>query len=172
MSTKHYPEGADVDSTEVDLDCVEVTERWEFVHEYRRRIRERFSYLGEVTRDALALAVSELAENVVKYAAHEPEYRPTIAIHVTSSSIFIRSENLARSEDDGRLAIEIVGRLAAELAQPTDATAIYASKIEEALEEGVHHSRQGFYRIAAIAGFGLRAEMDGRKLAVSGERAR
>jgi hypothetical protein len=144
----------------------------EHVHEYRARIRERFSYLNEATRDALVLAVSELAENVVKYGAHGPDNRPTIAIHVTSSSIFIRSENLTRSEDDARLATEIVARLTGELAPPTDATAFYASKIEEALQQGVQHSRQGFYRIAAIAGFGLRAEMDGRKLAVSGERAR
>jgi hypothetical protein len=170
MSGNDSPE--DAGNMEGDVDSLQVTTIWEVVREYRARILQRFFYLDESTRDALALAVSELAENIVKYGAHGPGRGPTIAVRVTPSRIFVRSENLMRSDEEAQLAIETVARLAEELHENTDATAVYASRIEQTLAEGGQHSRQGFYRIAAVAGFTLRAAIDGKTLTISCERAR
>jgi hypothetical protein len=148
----------------------ELTTLWEMVRDCRARIGKTFSYLEPEVVEALALVVAELAENVVKYAVLEPAAPPVMTVQVTRERIVVRSENLVRSDYDARLACRLVETAMADLAGrgPEEA---YALAIQKTLAQRSQHSRQGFHRIAAVGRFQLRAERDGRKLIIIGERA-
>ncbi|MEO8179786.1 MAG: hypothetical protein ABI895_13205 [Deltaproteobacteria bacterium] len=158
-------------STGSHAESFELVTLWEVVRDCRSRIGKSFGYLGRELADALALAVSELAENVVKYAALESAMRPSLTVRVTATRICVRSENSARTEYDARLACSLVAKVAAEMAQLDPALA-YARAIEQTLARKKGLSRQGFYRIAAVGGFQLRAERNGKLLSIIGERTR
>jgi hypothetical protein len=144
---------------------------WEVARDCRSRIRRTFGYLDGELGDALALAVSELAENVIKYGALSGGPRPLLTVHVTATQISIRCESAARTEYDARLACNLVAKVATEVAEQDPALA-YARAIEQMLDRKQGHSRQGFYRIAVVGGFRLRAERDGKFLTIVGERTR
>jgi hypothetical protein len=144
---------------------------WEVVRDCRGRVAKSFGYLEREVEEALTVAVAELAENVIKYAALEATEQPYVMVRVTPDSILVRSENAVRSDYDARLACRIVAKVAEET-RGRDATLVYADAIERTLSSSRSHSRQGFYRIVAVAGFQLRAERDGKRLTIIGERTR
>ena len=158
-------------STEAHAERFELGTLWEVVRDCRDHLAKSFGYLDREAGDALALAVSELAENVIKYAEPESLERPSVMVRVAAERILVRSENAVRSHYDARLACRLVAQVAAEVAGG-DSEQAYAAAIERTLGRSTSHSRQGFYRIAAIGGFQLRAELEGKKLTIIGERTR
>jgi hypothetical protein len=158
-------------STGTHAESFELQNLWEVARDCRSGIHESFGYLERELGEALALAVSELAENVIKYGALSGAPRPLLTVRVTATQICIRCENAARSEYDARLACSLVAKVTTEMAAQEPALA-YARAIEQTLFRQQGHSRQGFYRIAAVGGFRLRAERDGKLLTIIGERAR
>jgi anti-sigma regulatory factor (Ser/Thr protein kinase) len=148
----------------------ELTTLWEMVRDCRARIAKTFGYLEPEVVEALAIVVSELAENVVKYAVLDSAAPPVMTVQVTRERIVVRAENLVRSDYDARLACRLIEKAMADLAErgPEEA---YALAIQTNLSQKSQHSRQGFHRIAAVARFRLRAERDGKKLIIIGERA-
>ncbi|HVZ32786.1 MAG TPA: hypothetical protein VG963_10190, partial [Polyangiaceae bacterium] len=148
----------------------ELTTLWELVRDCRARIAKVFSYLEPELVEALALVVSELAENVVKYGVLEPAAPPVMSVEVTRERIVVRAENFVRSDYDARLACRLIETAMADLAShgPEEA---YALAIQKTMAQRSQHSRQGFHRIAAVGGFQLRAERHGKKLIIIGERA-
>jgi hypothetical protein len=144
---------------------------WEVVRDCRRRVAKSFGYLECEVEEALTIAVAELAENVIKYGVLEGKEPAYVMIRVTPNGIQVRSENAVRSDYDARLACRLVAKVTAET-QGRDATLVYADAIARTLSGSRSHSRQGFYRMAAVGGFQLRAERDGKRLTIIGERTR
>jgi len=158
-------------SSGTHAETFELRNLWEVARDCRSRIGQSFGYLDRELSEALALAVSELAENVIKYGALSSTTRPILTVRVTEAQICIRCENAARTEYDARLACSLVAKVASEVAELDPALA-YARAIEQTLGGKQGHSRQGFYRIAAVGGFQIRAERAGKLLTIIGERAR
>ena len=139
---------------------------WQIVRGLRATIGERFAHLEPHLVDAIKLTVSELAENIVKFAATDGDQTPIIELQASASRIRIRSENTVRSQEDAQTVLRTLERIRAH-ANPT---ALFAQAIEESLEQASGASRQGFYQIAAVGGFQLEAVVTGDRLVVVAER--
>jgi hypothetical protein len=71
------------------------------------------SYCDPACREAVVLAVAELAENVVKYGAHNHAAgTPMLAIGVQGKVVRVRVKNPVNSGTDARSVVDAVSRIA------------------------------------------------------------
>jgi hypothetical protein len=139
---------------------------WQIVRDIRASLGVRFAHFDPNLLDAITLAVSELAENIVKFAAHDAVRLPSIELETTPDRIRIRSENTVRSPEDAQVVLSTIERIRSH----ENPTVLFAQSIEESMNRRSSGSRQGFYQIAAVAGFGLEGQLVGDRLVVVAER--
>ena len=138
---------------------------WQIVRELRATLGVRFAHLEPHLLDAITMTVSELAENIVKFGAHDADL-PSLELEATPTQIRVRSENTVRSSEDAQVVLSTIERIRAH----DNPTALFAQSIEESLGRATAGSRQGFYQIAAVAGFELQGQLVGDRLVVVAER--
>ncbi|HMJ55918.1 MAG TPA: hypothetical protein VK540_27800 [Polyangiaceae bacterium] len=139
---------------------------WQIVRDIRATLGVRFAHLDPQLLDAITLTVSELAENIVKFAAPDASHLPSIELEATPTEIRVRSENTVRSSEDAQVVLTTIERIRSH----DNPTALFAQSIEESMDRRSEGSRQGFYQIAAVAGFRLEGELVGDRLVVVAER--
>ena len=139
---------------------------WQIVRDIRATMGVRFAHLDSHLIDAITLTVSELAENIVKFAATDAEHLASIELQTTPDQIRVRSENTVRSKEDAQVVLSTIERIHLH----ENPTALFAQSIEESMDRPTDGSRQGFYQIAAVAGFRLQGHLEGDRLVVIAER--
>jgi hypothetical protein len=139
---------------------------WQIVRDIRASLGVRFAHLDSHLVDAITLTVSELAENIVKFAAADADRLPSIELETTPVRIRVRSENTVRSKEDAQVVLATLERIRSH----ENPTALFAQSIEESMSRRLSGSRQGFYQIAAVGGFGLEAQLVGDRLIIVAER--
>jgi hypothetical protein len=120
-------------------------------------------------REAIVLAASELAENVVKYGVQDQDPRAgAISVSVHVNIVRIRATNAVASADDARSVIDIVARMAA---ASSDGTELYRARLQELFANpAAQRAQLGLLRLAFEGGFRLSASFDPPLLEIVAER--
>ncbi len=139
---------------------------WEIVRDLRKRVSDRLKDLPREVRDGAVLTVTELAENLVKYAVQDPDDPPTLSLTIEDGVITIVSRNIVDSEVHARNVLKVID----ELANHEDPMLLYANAIAETLDRRTAGTQQGFYRIAAIAQFSLKSDLEESRLMIEATR--
>jgi hypothetical protein len=139
---------------------------WETVRDIRAMVEERLHGATPAVRDAAVMVASELAENVLKYSA-DSGGASTLSVDVRADKIAIHTANDVASTQSADEVLAMIERIR----NSDDATELYAAAIDAKLEQGLNGTtRQGFYRIAAVGEFQLRAWRERRRLFIWAER--
>lgn len=120
------------------------------------------------SREAATMAVSELAENIVKYGLKtESVFAGSISISVENGMIRVRATNAVSSERD----VNEVKESIAQIAAAQDLTALYRSRLAQ-LFANPHLSRAqlGLLRVALEGGFRLFCSYERPTLLIVAER--
>jgi hypothetical protein len=140
---------------------------WHILQDIRAVVRERLADAAPEVRDATILVASELAENLLKYAA-EGEVEPLLAVDVSLDFVVVRTENDVEAVEHADEVLAIVERIEAH----ADPFHLYAEAIDARLGGGAKGgTQQGFYRIAAVGEFRIAARKEGLRLFITAERA-
>lgn len=139
---------------------------WEIVRDLRKRVSDKLKDLPREVRDGAVLTVTELAENLVKYAVQDPDDPPTLSLTIEDGIITIVSRNIVDSEVHARNVLKVID----ELANHEDPMLLYANAIAETLDRRTAGTQQGFYRIAAIAQFSLKSDLKESRLMIEATR--
>jgi hypothetical protein len=140
---------------------------WDIVRDIRKRTEKQLASLPAELRDATALTVTELAENLAKYADNSDESGSHLELNIIGNRIHVYSENRVDSDERATRVLTALERIASH----TDPTELYAEAIRNAFTLGAGESQQGFYRIAAVGGFSLTAKYEPqRRLKIFAER--
>lgn len=139
---------------------------WEIVRDLRKRVSEKLKHLPTEVRDGAVLTVTELAENLVKYAVQDPNDPPTLSLTIDDGIITIVSRNIVDSEVHAQNVLKVID----ELSTHEDPMVLYANAIAETLDRRTAGTQQGFYRIAAIAQFSLKSEHHESRLMIEATR--
>lgn len=134
--------------------------RWqEAVTEAMRFAALAVSYCDDACREAITLAASELAENVVKYGVPNPDPRAgTISVSVQGNVARIRATNAVASPDDARSVLAIVARISA---ASTGVSELYRARLQELFANpGMPRAQLGLLRLAFEGGFQLSASFE------------
>ena len=126
------------------------------------------SYCTSDCREATAMAVAELAENVLKYgASDESPGAGTIAIGVNSNLVRIRVKNRVNKREDGERVLAGVMRIAAS----PKVMELYRNRLQELFEQpSLKRAQLGLLRIAFEGGFHLSCSYEHPMLEVVAER--
>ena len=126
------------------------------------------SYCNSDCREATAMAVAELAENVLKYGASDASAGGgTIAIGVTRDLVRIRVKNQVNSREDGERVLAGVTRIAS----APKVMDLYRSRLQELFEQpALKRAQLGLLRIAFEGGFQLSCSYEHPMLEVVAER--
>jgi len=124
---------------------------------------------SEVCREAVALAVTELGENLLKYGSQkDPAHAGTIAVGVEGDRIRVRAVGGVLSPDDVRSVAGIVGKLAA---SDPGAGALYRDRLRELFENpALAKAQLGLIRVAFEGGFRLSYSFAQPELEIIAER--
>ena len=124
---------------------------------------------SEACREAVALAVTELGENLLKYGApSDPVHAGTIAVAVEGNCIRVRAVGGVLSPDDARSVAGIVGKLAA---REPGAGALYRNRLHELFENpSLAKAQLGLIRVAFEGGFRLSYSFSPPELEIIAER--
>lgn len=139
---------------------------WQIARDIRATLSVELAHLEPHLLDAIAMTVSELAENIVKFGAPPSEGLPRLELETTANDVRVRSENTVRSLEDAEFVLSTIERIRSH----ENPTALFAQSIEESMDRPRSGSRQGFYQIAAVAGFRLQGQLVGERLVVVAER--
>jgi hypothetical protein len=121
-------------------------------------------------RQATTMALTELAENIVKYSAPSASpYAGTIAIGVHDDVILIRAmTDSVLSENDA----EFVAETIAEIASTPNVTELYGRRLRELFDDpSLPRAQLGMLRIAFEGGFRLSCSFDAPRLEIVAQRA-
>ena len=126
------------------------------------------SYCHLDCRQATAMAVAELTENVLKYGASDGSPGAgTIAIGVDHNLVRIRVKNRVLSREDGERVLAGVKRIAAS----PNVMDLYRSRLQELFEQpALKRAQLGLLRIAFEGGFQLSCSYEYPVLEVIAER--
>ena len=112
------------------------------------------SYCDAACREAVVLAVAELAENVVKYGAHDTG-AATLGIGLQGKVVRIRVKNPVNSGIDARSVVEAVSRIASS----SDVKDLYRQRLAKLFANpDLPRAQLGLLRIAFEGRFRLRCE--------------
>jgi hypothetical protein len=119
--------------------------------------------------EALALAASELAENILKYGVEHADPRAgTISVSVEGNLARLCATNAVTSAEDVRVVRDIVDRLSL---PASDAAALYAERLRELFAHpSLPRAGLGLLRLAFEGGFRLRASFEDPLLQIVAER--
>jgi len=125
-------------------------------------------YCDPEVREAAALAVSELAENVVKYGAGgERHASATLAIGVERDTIRIRVKNAARTRNDATSVMSTISKIAAS----PSVSELYRARLRELFQNpALPRAQLGLLRIAFEGGFRLSCKYEDPFLEIVAER--
>jgi len=114
------------------------------------------SYCDAAAREAVVLAVAELAENVIKYgAANHNAGAATLAIGVQGKVVRIRVKNPVNSGSDARSLIEAVSRISSS----ADVRSLYRTRLAQLFADpSLPRAQLGLLRIAFEGRFRLSCE--------------
>lgn len=115
------------------------------------------------------MAVSELAENIVKYGANtEGVFAGSISIAIEEGVIRIRATNAVTNDDEGEQVKESIGQIAS----APDATTMYRSRLAELLANPrLSRTQLGLFRVAIEGGFRMSCSYEPPTLAIVAERS-
>lgn len=121
-------------------------------------------------RRATVMAVSEFAENLLKYSADIASSNAgTIALSIHPGVIRIRVTNKVVTSEDARHVQETIASLAAS----ADTTSLYRTRLEKLLQDPLlPRARLGLLRMAAEGAFRLSCSFDSPLLEIIAERSR
>jgi hypothetical protein len=144
--------------------------RWSHaVSEAMRFAELAVSYCDTTCREAIVLAASELAENIVKYGIphHDPR-AGTISVTVQGNIARISATNAVISVDDAQKVVDIVARIRASSA---GAIELYRERMGELFANpGAPRAQLGLLRLAFEGGFRLSASFAAPLLEIVAER--
>jgi hypothetical protein len=111
------------------------------------------SYCHASCREAVVLAVAELAENAIKYGAANPSAgSPTLGIAAQGSAIRVRLRNPVNSRNDAKCVMEMVSRIAT----APNVNALYRQRLAELFANpSLPRAQLGLLRIAFEGRFRL-----------------
>ena len=111
------------------------------------------TYCDPACREAVVLAVAELAENVVKYGAHNHNAgASTLAIGLQGRAVRIRVKNPVNSGTDARRVVEAVSRIASS----SNVRDLYRTRLAELFADpSLPRAQLGLLRIAFEGRFRL-----------------
>ncbi len=143
----------------------EVTKRQESIEEARRFAEQRLGNCNPRCREAVAMAVQELAENLAKYAPLGAA--GTIVLHVEGDVVTVRAINHACSRADGAQ----VEATIAEIAAAPSVRDLYRRRQQQLIESpSLLRTRLGLVRIAYEGGFRLSCVYSHPELEIAAER--
>lgn len=119
--------------------------------------------------EAAIMAVSELAENIVKYGAKtESVFAGSISIAIEQDVIRIRATNTVANDHEA----EDVKSSIAQIASAADATSVYRARLAELLANPrLSRTQLGLFRIAIEGGFRMSCSYERPILAIVAERS-
>jgi hypothetical protein len=123
----------------------------------------------DACREATAMAVAELAENIVKYSAPATApYAGAIAIESPPGLLRIRATTeVVSSTDEAQRAVEAV----AQIARAPNVADLYRRRLTALFEDpSLPRTQLGLLRIAFEGGFKLTCTQKGRRLEIVAER--
>jgi anti-sigma regulatory factor (Ser/Thr protein kinase) len=124
---------------------------------------------SEACREAVALAVTELGENLLKYGEQtDPAHAGTIGVGIEGNRIRVRAVSGVHSSDDARSVAGIVGKLAR---PDPGAGALYRDRLRELFENpALEKAQLGLIRLAFEGGFRLSYSFAPPELEIVAER--
>jgi hypothetical protein len=122
----------------------------------------------DACREATAMAVAELTENIVKYSAPAAPYAGAIAIESPPGLLRIRATTeVVSSTDEAQRAVEAV----AQIARAPNVADLYRRRLAALFEDpSLPRTQLGLLRIAFEGGFKLTCTQKGRRLEIVAER--
>jgi hypothetical protein len=146
-----------------------VTRNKSAVDDARRFAELAVAYCDVDCRQAVAMVVSEFAENLVKYSAKDDQvYAGTISILREGGVVRIRAKNAVASPDEGRRVQEAITRIATS----PSITELYRSRLQELFKNPqLPRAQLGLLRIAFEGGFRLSCSFEASVLEITAERA-
>jgi hypothetical protein len=139
------------------------------VEDARRFAELAVTYCDAACREATAMVVTELAENMVKYGAKEAGlFAGTISIVVDNGVIRVSAANEAASRRDAHGVKEAIGQISA----TADVRALYRSRLAELFANpGLARAQLGLLRAAFEGGFRLSCSYEAPALVIVAERS-
>jgi hypothetical protein len=144
--------------------------RWSHaVSEAMRFAEIAASYCDTTCREAIVLAASELAENIVKYGVpHQDPRAGTLSVAVRANVVRISATNAVVSADDAERVVDIIGRIGA---SSLGATELYRERMGELFANpAAPRAQLGLLRLAYEGGFRLSASFNAPLLEIVAER--
>jgi anti-sigma regulatory factor (Ser/Thr protein kinase) len=138
------------------------------VHEARRFAELAVTFCGSDCREATVMAVSEFAENLIKYGVQtDGSNAGTIAVSVEGDLVRVRVTNVVASPAEARFAQDMISRIASS----PDLTELYRKRLQELFENpGLPRAQLGLLRVAFEGGFRLSCSMRYPLLEIIAER--
>jgi hypothetical protein len=137
------------------------------VDEAKRFAELALSYCNANCRQAATMAVSEFAENLVKYSAEDAGTSAgTIAIGVVEDKLRVRAVNAVSSTADARRVQETVARIS-----NSNVKELYRTRLAELFKNpGLPRAQLGLLRVAFEGGFHLSCVFEPPRLMIVAER--
>jgi hypothetical protein len=136
---------------------------WERIELVRQAARDLFPDLAHELRETIAMAGSELAENVVKYGEPMPDADARVSIARSGEGVTISASSGLASTARARELAEHLDRIVG----APDASALYLQRMQQLIEEpGRLGTQLGLLRIVCEGGFQLSMTHVGSRLTV------
>jgi hypothetical protein len=137
------------------------------VDEAKRFAELALSYCNANCRQAATMAVSEFAENLVKYSAADSSTGAgTIGIGVVDDKLRVRAVNAVCSAADARRVQETVARISS-----SNVKELYRTRLAELFKNpGLARAQLGLLRVAFEGGFRLSCVFEPPRLMIVAER--
>lgn len=135
------------------------------VDDARRFAELAVSYCTPECREAVALAVCELGENLIKYGEHGGDpHAGTIGVSVDEGSVRVRAINRVVSHEDARRVAELVSQLGASGASVQE---LYKKRLADLFSNPDEPRTQlGLLRMAFEGGFHLSCKFEAPELQI------
>jgi hypothetical protein len=119
-------------------------------------------------REATAMAVGELAENLVKYGAQDAEATAgTIAIRVERDQVRIRAQSAVMYHEDAQCVVDMIAKIGAS----PNVSELYHARLRELFENpSLQRAQLGLLRVAFEGGFRLSCTYVAPSLEIAAER--
>jgi hypothetical protein len=139
------------------------------VEEARRFAELAVTYCDVACREATAMVVTELAENMIKYGGtHAGVFAGTISIVTSNGIIRITAGNEVASASDASSVKEAIGKIS----QADDVMTLYRSRLAELFTNpGLARAQLGLLRAAFEGGFRLSCSYEPPSLVIVAERS-
>ncbi|HEV8244769.1 MAG TPA: DUF6272 family protein [Polyangiaceae bacterium] len=138
------------------------------VNDARRFAELAVSYCNAEAKQAIAMAVSEFAENLLKYGSSEGDAGAgVIGIGVEHNTIRVRATNDVVSSEDARRVQDVVQKISAS----PNVKDLYRSRLRELFENPtLPRAQLGLLRVAFEGGFKLSCAFEASRLEIVAER--